>query len=120
MDAFRLIAVRKIQEAMDEGAFDNLPGAGRPLPLDEEPFEDPSQRMAHRLLRNNGFAPAWMEEGREIDAEVNRLLADRRAGRIGAAAFRRRAAALNRRVFAFNLRAPLDSVHRLPIAIEPE
>jgi DnaJ homolog subfamily C member 28 len=43
---------------MDEGAFDRLEGTGEPLDLRENPFENPSLRMAHRLLRNNGFAPA--------------------------------------------------------------
>jgi Domain of unknown function (DUF1992) len=115
VDPFRLIADRKIQQAMDEGVFDNLAGRGRPLPLEEEPFEDPSLRMAHRLLRNNGFAPAWMEEGREIDAAVERLLDDRRAGRLTAEEFRSQAVALNRRILAFNLCAPFDSAHRLMI-----
>ena len=120
MDPFRLIADRKIQEAMEEGAFENLSGAGRPLCLEEDPFEDPSLRMAHRLLRNNGFAPAWIEEGREIDILADRLLADRRAGRVGAEEFRRRAGDLNRRIQRFNLQAPCDSVHRLPIVIDRE
>ena len=117
MDPFRLIADRKIQEAMDEGAFENLAGTGRPLALGEEPFEDPSLRMAHRLLRNNGFAPAWVEEGRDIDVAVERLLSARRAGRVSAEEFRKQAAALNRRILAFNLSAPFDSVHRLTIRL---
>src|ERR1044071_6197151 len=119
MDAFRLVADRKIVEAMEEGAFDNLAGAGLPLNLDEDPFEDPSLRMAHRLLRSNGFAPAWVEEGRDIDHAVEQLHADRRGGRLTAAGFHRRAAAPNRRILVFNLQAPFDSVHRLPIPIEP-
>ena len=105
---------------MDEGAFENLSGAGRPLPLEEDPFEDPSLRMAHRLLRHNGFAPAWIEEGREIDGAIDRLLADRRTGRLGREEFWRQAAALNRRILVFNLQAPFDSVHRLPLDIERE
>jgi hypothetical protein len=40
------------------------------LDLSENPFEGPAQLMAHRLLRNNGFAPPWIEEGREIDAAI--------------------------------------------------
>ena len=120
MDPFRLIADRKIHEAMEEGAFENLSGTGRPLRLEEDPFEDPSVRMAHRLLRNNGFAPAWIEEGRDIDMVADRLLADRRAGHVGAEEFRRRAEELNRRIQTFNLQAPCDSVHRLPIVIDRE
>ena len=66
MDHWENIAERKIREAMSEGAFDNLTGKGRPLNLEENPYEDPSLRMAHRLLRNNGFAPAWVEEAKDL------------------------------------------------------
>jgi hypothetical protein len=30
--------------------------------------------MAHRLLRNAGFAPAWIEERKQIDAELEAAL----------------------------------------------
>src|SRR6266581_1055748 len=118
VDPFRLIADRKIQEAMNEGAFENLSGAGRPLALEEDPFEDPSLRMAHRLLRNNGFAPAWIEEGKDIEAAIARLRADRGQGRIIADDFRRAAAALNRRILDFNLRVPSLAVHKR--ALDPD
>jgi hypothetical protein len=117
MDPFRLIADRKIQEAMDEGAFENLSGRGQPLPLEEDPFEDPSLRMAHRLLRNNGFAPAWIEEGKDIEAELEKLREDRARERVTAEEFRARAAALNRRIFAFNLKAPSLAAHKRAIDI---
>jgi hypothetical protein len=115
VDPFRLIADRKIQEAMEEGAFDNLSGRGRPLPLDDDPFEDPSLRMAHRLLRNNGFAPAWIEESKDIEAAITRLRTDRERGRLGADEFRREAEVMNRRILSFNLRAPSAAVHKRPI-----
>ncbi len=118
MDPFRLIADRKIREAMDEGAFDNLDGRGRPLPLEDEPFEDPSLRMAHRLLRNNGFAPAWIEEGRDIEAAITRLDEDRARGRIDSEEFRKQAEAINRRIVAFNLKAPAASVHKRPLDLK--
>lgn len=111
MDEWNFIAERKIREAMEEGAFDHLEGAGQPLDLHENPFEDPSLWMAHRLLKNNGFAPGWIEEAREIEAESRRL-------RDQAAAppddFRSRVAALNRRIVAFNLKAPALSLHKRP------
>src|SRR5581483_5734412 len=100
MDVFRLIAERKIQEAMDDGAFDNLAGRGQPLSLDEEPFEDPSLRIAHRMLRNNGFAPAWIEEGKDLEAAIARLREDRTRGRITESELRARANEINRRIFA--------------------
>ena len=36
----------------------------------ENPFEDPDLRIVHRLLRNAGFAPAWIEERKDIDASL--------------------------------------------------
>src|ERR1022692_3326254 len=76
MDEWHFIAERKIREAMEDGAFEHLDGTGEPLDLNENPFEDPAQRMAHRILRNNGFAPAWIEEGRDIEAEIRYLRAN--------------------------------------------
>ena len=97
---------------MAEGAFDNLSGTGAPVPLDEDPFEDPSLRMAHRLLRNNGFAPAWIEEGKEIDAEVEalRATADSDPKRL-----RDRVREVNRRIAIFNLKTPSAVWHKLPV-----
>src|SRR2546423_15136008 len=62
---------QKIREAMEQGEFDNLAGAGQPIDLSENPFEDPGWRTAHRLLRNAGFAPAWIEERKDIEFEID-------------------------------------------------
>ncbi len=64
VDIWQIVADRKIQEAMEEGAFDCLEGTGRPLPEDNNPYEDPAQRMAHRLMKNAGITPEWIAEGR--------------------------------------------------------
>ena len=97
---------------MDEGAFENLDGAGRPVDLRENPYEDPSLRMAHRLLRNNGFAPAWIEEGREIETEIHRLRTV--FDRLSRPEQLRQVAALNRRIAGYNLKAPVASAQKLP------
>ena len=65
--------------------------------------------MAHRLLKNNGFAPAWIEEAKEIETESRRL---REQSATPAVDFRARVAALNRRIVAFNLKAPVLSMHK--------
>ena len=114
MDEWHFIAERKIREAMEEGAFDHLEGAGKPLDLKENPFEDPSDRMAHRLLKNNGFAPQWIEEAKEIEAESRRLHCE---GKISTDEYRARVVALNRRILSFNLKAPTTSVHKRPFEI---
>jgi hypothetical protein len=66
-DKWESIVDRKIREAIEAGAFDNLPNRGQPILLEVNPFEDPSLWMAHHLLRTNGFAPAWIEEARDIE-----------------------------------------------------
>ncbi len=109
MDAWHFIAERKIREAMEEGAFDHLDGAGKPLDLNENPFEDPSDRLTYRLLKNNGFAPAWIEEAKEIEAESRRLCTRNPDSRSD---FQIRAAALNRRIVSFNLKAPSAGLHK--------
>jgi Domain of unknown function (DUF1992) len=111
VDEWHFIAERKIREAMDEGAFDQLEGEGEPLDLSENPYEDASLRMAHRLLKNNGFAPAWVEEAKEIDAEYRRLLTYASSS---TKEFRERVERLNKRILVFNLKAPTVSVHRQP------
>lgn len=111
MDEWHFIAERKIREGMEEGAFDRLEGAGKPLDLTENPFEDPADRVAHRLLKNNGFAPAWIEEAKEIDAESCRLRAE---GPVSISDYHSRVAALNRRIASFNLKAPAARLHKRP------
>ena len=51
---------------MDRGEFDDLPGKGQPLDLSEDPFERPEMRMANRVLRNAGIAPAEVSLRREL------------------------------------------------------
>ena len=52
----------KILAAEAEGAFDNLPGAGKPLPR----VEDPENELINRLMRENGAVPEFVSLGREL------------------------------------------------------
>lgn len=116
MDPWRFIAERKIREAMDEGAFDHLEGIGEPLDLTENPYEDPSLRMAHRILKNNGFAPAWIMEGKDLEADIRRL---RECGhRYPAEERRRLVEQLNRRIAAYNLKVPVAMAQKLPVEFD--
>lgn len=38
--AARLVAENRIREAIEQGGFDNLPGAGKPLPDIDEPYDE--------------------------------------------------------------------------------
>ncbi len=109
VDIWQIVADRKIQEAMEDGAFNRLEGTGRPLPEDNNPYEDPAQRMAHRLMKNAGITPEWIAEGREIDREIRRPDAATPEER------RSRIAALNQRIALFNLKTPVRATHKPPL-----
>jgi hypothetical protein len=57
-----------IAQAKARGEFDNLKGTGKPLNLEENPLEPAELHMVHKILKDNGFAPYWIELGKEIDA----------------------------------------------------
>jgi hypothetical protein len=52
----------KIAEAEAEGAFDNLEGAGKPLPREE----DPENAMLNRLVKEAGGVPEFVSLSREL------------------------------------------------------
>lgn len=60
----------KIRKAMESGSFDNLEGKGKPLNLQDNPFEPPDMRMANKILKDAGFSPYWMELGKDVDAAI--------------------------------------------------
>ena len=66
------IAERKIAEAIANGELDNLPGAGRPLDLDDDALVPEDLRLAYRILKNAGFVPPEVRTLNEI-AELERL-----------------------------------------------
>jgi hypothetical protein len=65
-DLLRTLAESKIRAAIDRGDFDNLPGMGQPLQLEDLSHVPPELRMAYKLLKNNGFLPEEMELQKEI------------------------------------------------------
>lgn len=67
MDILATIAERKIREAMARGELDNLPGAGKPLAMDEDQSGVPAElRMAYKILKNAGFVPPEVDLRKEI------------------------------------------------------
>ncbi len=125
---------KAIREAIENGELDNLPGKGEPIDLEENPFEDPDLRTVHRLLRNAGFAPAWIEERKNIDAafEAARLQLHRAWNLYGRnsegdvnwqrnlAEFSEKVGELNNRIRLYNLKAPAVVFHRKQLNVEKE
>src|SRR3954449_2419664 len=73
--AFRRLADKRIEDAMKEGKFDNLPGAGQPLDLEPMPAEENARLMwwALRILKNNDFTPEEVTWRKAIDHLRSRL-----------------------------------------------
>ncbi len=65
---FEALAERRISEAVLRGDLDGLPGAGKPLELDDDPLVAPEQRMVNRILKNAGFTPREIVLRKEIAA----------------------------------------------------
>jgi hypothetical protein len=68
-----LLAEQRIEEAMRDGAFDDLPGRGKPLDLEDDRLVPEESRVAYRILKNAGFVPPEVERRKEI-ANLHRLI----------------------------------------------
>lgn len=77
---------RRIREAIDSGSFDDLPGAGSPLVLEDDAWVPAEWRLTFLVLGRSGFAAEWL-------AQRGRNLADpiRRSGEVHAGRSRSRA-----------------------------
>ena len=66
MISFQKIAERRIQEAMKDGAFDDLPGKGKPLALESDSHVPEDLRIAYKILKNAGYVPPEISLRKEI------------------------------------------------------
>jgi hypothetical protein len=56
-----MIAERKIQEAIENGLFDDLPGKGKPLHLEDYAGMPEDLRMGYQILKDAGILPEEMQ-----------------------------------------------------------
>lgn len=120
---------RQIREAMEAGAFDDLPFRGQRLPLEDDALAG-DRAMAFHVLRNAGVAPPWIEADKEVRALLERRDAIlTRAASSATSAFARRrdrvelerlVVAINAAVARLNAEAPTDRQHRRPLALADE
>lgn len=129
-----------IHRAMQDGAFDNLPGKGQPLEFDEV-HPDSEWQLAYHLLKQNGFAPDFIETRKAIEAdlaEARHALTRTWAWRGQAlqegedanwveaewakaeTLFEERVGEINRQIRDYNLVIPAQAFYRSPIKIEIE
>jgi len=148
MTDWATIIDEQIKQAIREGQFDNLPGAGKPLKLDDDPNTPPDMRLAHQILRANDLVPNWIQEGRVLDEKRARLVSElNRAFQLYRQAvneavgsdtpelrrqraeiywsgaqkqFREAANSLNRQITGFNLKLPKGIAHLAVIDVRRE
>lgn len=130
-----------ISAAMREGKFENLPGKGKPLKLEENPHADPDWQLAHHILRESGFTLPWIEKRREIEVNLAKTRADllrawkwyqdpfpedlphdqiEKSWREAREAFREQVQTLNKRIADYNLETPSDQFQMRPLNYERE
>lgn len=95
---------RQLEKAAREGAFDNLPGAGQPIDLTENPFVPADWRLAFKILADQGIVPEFIERRKEVErlrGEIDALKA-RPAGADRRLAIRNRLVRIAEAVEALN------------------
>jgi DnaJ family protein C protein 28 len=131
----------EIRRAMQEGKFDNLPGMGKPIHLQDDPFEDPEWRMAYHVLRSSGYTLPWIEARRTLEADLEQArlalkrtwewrqtaLEESQPPRFVLAVwdqavhlFRQRIEKYNQDIQSYNLQAPHTRFHLPRLSVESE
>jgi hypothetical protein len=64
--AMERIAEERIREALRRGEFDDLPGQGKPLSLDDDRHLPDDLRLAYKVLKNADCLPPELELKKEI------------------------------------------------------
>lgn len=131
----------QIQKAINEGKFNDLPGKGKPLNLDDNPHSDPDWRLAHHLLKSSGYTLPWIAARQEIETQVEAARAAlarawawheqaQRSGHPAAQveaewgravrAFEGEVEKINRKIFDYNLQTPSEKFQMLKLKAEKE
>src|SRR5262249_49942617 len=66
MDFLDKIVEERIQRAQEDGLFDNLPGKGKPLTLEDDSFVPEDVRLMYKILKNSNCLPIEMELRKQI------------------------------------------------------
>ena len=66
LPGFQKIVEERIRKAQMKGGFENLDGAGKPLPLNDELCVPEEFRLAYKILKNADCLPPELELKKEI------------------------------------------------------
>jgi hypothetical protein len=103
-----------LQQAEARGEFKNLPGEGRPLNLESNPYGGDMQ-MAYKIVKDSGYVLGFIEERRKLVERIDRLREQLRQAAVNDTTFHTEVETLNRAIQSYNLKAPLDQFHLMPL-----
>ena len=140
---------RLIQEGIESGKFSNLVNEGRPIKLEEDnPYVEEDMRLAYKIMANAGVTPPWVDQEKEVEAEIARLRQEREQHRLWLirrlddikqgpyhyfmrdvrqlgqshqrwlADYTVRLHGLNEKIHSFNHICPVDGILKTPIHVE--
>lgn len=66
MSIFQKIVEKKIKRAKEEGLFDDLPGRGEPLSIEDDSHIPEDLRLVHKILKNADCLPPELQLRKEI------------------------------------------------------
>ncbi len=66
MFPFQKIVEKRIKEAQERGEFENLPGRGAPLRLEDDSHVPEDLRLAYKILKNADCLPPEIQMKKEI------------------------------------------------------
>jgi len=66
MFAFQKIVEKRIREAQENGEFDNLPGRGEPMNLEDDSHIPEELRLTYKILKNANCLPPELQLRKEI------------------------------------------------------
>ena len=140
---YKTVVEKQIQEAMERGEFDNLPGKGKPLDLDINHYAGDNE-LAFKMLKDNNFTLPWIADRNRLFEQIGdfrermlyqwqlhgaQLLAMARGGQ-EAVAQRRWTALLmqwqssierlNKRIADVNMGIPIRNLEILSLGIDSE
>lgn len=117
MDVLRMIAENKIEEALANGAFNDLEGMGKPPILEPVDPAGDDHFMANHILKTNHFLPIWLEDRKQLQQDISRFLDSVKDDSKLLTEKQAAVEQLNRRICGYNLRVPVDALRLLPLSL---
>ncbi len=77
LDFFEALAERSVQEAVEAGVFDDLPGKGKPLQFEAPTGISYAEMIANKILQNAGVLPEWIQAQKDLEYETSTLATQR-------------------------------------------